>query len=220
MRTSSVSTDATAATQSPAPSAAKAAEALTASATPGSNAYRIGPLDVLEMTVFKVPELSRVAQVAETGTANFPLVGEVAVVGRTAQEVERDLARQLGAKYLQKPEITLAVKEYNSQRVTIEGAVKKPGVFPIRGKATLLQFLAQAEGLDPNASTDVLVFRQLPGGKKAAARFSVSDIRAGTTPDPVMQSGDVVVVSSSLAKETFNNFVKLLPLATVFITLL
>ena len=198
----------------------KAAESLTVSATPGSNAYRIGPLDVLELSVFKVQELSRVVQVADTGTANFPLVGEITVVGRTAQEVERDLTKQLGAKYLQRPEVTLSVKEYNSQRVTVEGAVKKPGVFPIRGKATLLQFLAMAEGLDPTASTDVLVFRQLADGKKAAARFDVSSIRDGSAPDPTMQSGDVVVVSTSFGKEAFNNFIKVLPLVSVFVTLL
>ena len=201
------------------PSAAKAAEQLTASATPGSNAYKIGPLDVLEISVFKVPEMSKSVQVADSGTANFPLVGDIQVVGRTAQQVERDLAAKLGAKYLQNPQVTLFVKEYNSQRVTIEGAVKKPGVFPIRGHGSLMQFIAMAEGLDPDAGSEVVIFRQTDG-KRVAGRFDIARIRAGEAADPPMQSGDVIVVQSSMMKETFNNFIKVLPLVGAFATIL
>jgi polysaccharide biosynthesis/export protein len=200
-------------------SAAKAAAQLTASATPGSNAYKIGALDVLEISVFKVPEMSKSVQVADSGTANFPLVGDIQVVGRTAQQVERDLAAKLGAKYLQNPQVTLFVKEYNSQRVTIEGAVKKPGVFPIRGQGSLMQFIAMSEGLDPNAGSEVVIFRQVDG-KRVAGRFDISQIRSGDAPDPPLQSGDVIVVQSSLMKETFNNFIKVLPLVGVFATVL
>ena len=97
---------------------AHAADKLTSAATPGSSGYKVGPLDVVEFSVFKVPELTRTVQVAETGTVNLPLVGEVHAAGRTAQEIERELARTLGAKYLQSPQVTILVKEYNSQRVT------------------------------------------------------------------------------------------------------
>ena len=130
------------------------AEALTAVATPGSNAYKIGPQDTIEIAVFKVPDLSRTVQVADSGTVNLPLIGDVVAAGKTAQQLERDLVKKYGGKYLQSPQVTVSVKEYNSQRVTIEGAVKKPGVYPIRGKASLLQFIATAEGLDPNAEFD------------------------------------------------------------------
>src|SRR5262249_36268086 len=95
--------------------AARAAERLTSAATPGSSGYKIGALDVVEFSVFKVPELTRTAQVAETGTINLPLVGEVKAAGRTAQELERELAKKLGAKYLQSPQVSILIKEYNSQ---------------------------------------------------------------------------------------------------------
>jgi polysaccharide biosynthesis/export protein len=196
----------------------KAVETLTAVATPGNTAYRVGALDVLEISVFKAPELSKSVQVADSGTVNLPLLDDVQASGRTAQEIERDIAAKLGSKYLQKPQVTVYVKEYNSQRITIEGAVKKPGVFPVRGGNTLLQYIAMAEGLDPNSDSTVLVFRTTDG-KRSAAKFDVSEIRSGKAKDPALQSGDVVVAATSAVKEVFNNFIKVLPLASVFAAL-
>jgi polysaccharide export outer membrane protein len=196
--------------------ASLAADKLTSAAKPGSTGYKIGPLDVLEFSVFKVPELQRVAQVAETGTINLPLVGEVQVAGKTAQQVERDLTSKLGAKYLQSPQVTILVKEFNSQRVTIEGAVKTPGVQPLRGQTSLLQVVAQAGGLDSSVSdSTVLVFRQIDG-KRAAARFDMAKIRSGEAQDPTVLAGDVIVAPTSAMKETFNYVLKAIPLATVF----
>ncbi|MFV0296596.1 MAG: polysaccharide biosynthesis/export family protein [Hyphomicrobiaceae bacterium] len=177
--------------------------------------YRIGPQDVLEISVFKVPELSKSVQVADTGTINLPLVGDVQASGRTAQAIERELATRLGEKYLKHPQVTVFVKEYNSQRFTVEGSVKKPGVFPYRGRATLLQAISLAEGLDAVSDTNVIVFRNI-NGKRAAAKFDIADIRAGKTDDPVIRSGDVVVVETSSAKELFNTVLKALPIAGVF----
>ena len=141
-------------------------------------------------------------------------VGEIPAAGKTAQEVERDLTAKLSAKYLQKPQVTVYVKEYNSRRVTIEGAVRKPGVFPIRGKTSLLQLVATAEGLDPNADSTVVVFRQVDG-KRSAAKFELDDIRGGQAEDPVIKPDDVIVVSNSTIKETFNTILKALPVANV-----
>ena len=95
--------------------------------------------------------MSKSVQVADSGTINLPLVGEVPAAGMTAQDVERSLTRKLGAKYLQNPQVTVYVREYNSQRVTIEGAVKSQGVYPIRGRSSLMQMIATAGGLDPKS---------------------------------------------------------------------
>ncbi len=195
--------------------ARKSADQMTAVASPESSAYRIGPLDVLDVSVFKVPELSKTAQVSEVGTINYPLVGEVRAAGLTAREVEVSLTKTLGEKYLQKPQVTVFVKEYNSQRVTIEGAVKKPGVYPIQGGLTLLQLLAVAQGTDPVSDDTVLIFRQ-ESGKRSAARFTLSELRSGGASDPALRAGDVVVANSSALKEGFNNVIKAIPLAGVF----
>ncbi len=190
--------------------AGKSASALVGAASPGSSAYKIGPLDVLDISVFNVPELSKSVQVADSGTVNLPLVGDVPATGRTAQDVERDLTKQLGAKYLQSPQVTVFVKEYNSQRVTIEGAVKKPGVYPIKGKGSLLQYVATAEGPTEMADSDVLVFRDA-GGKRTAAKFNLDDIRSGKADDPPIQQGDLIVLNTSGLKTVYQSVMKTLP---------
>lgn len=195
------------------------AHQLTAASDPNSAAYRIGPLDVLDISVFRVPELSKTVQVAATGTINLPLVGELPAAGRTAQDIERDLTKRLGAKYLQSPQVNVNIKEYNSQRVTIDGAVKKPGVYPIRGNATLLQMIATAEGLTETAQTDVAVFRNR-GVKRLAAKFDIDAIREGRENDPQISQGDLIVISDSTLKTTYQGLLKALPVTSIFVTLL
>ena len=146
---------------------------------------------------------------------NLPLVGEVGAAGKTAREVERELTKSLGAKYLQKPQVTIFIKEYNSQRITIEGAVNRPGVFPIQGGMSLLQAVAMAQGLKDISDNTVLVFRRSKGERKAA-RFDVSDIRTGDAEDPQLMAGDIVVAGKSTLKEGFNGFLKALPITGLF----
>jgi polysaccharide export outer membrane protein len=199
--------------------ATKTAVKLTDVSNPKSTAYKIGPLDVLEISVFKVPELSRTVQVASSGTINLPLVGEVPAAGRTARDIEHDLTKRLGTKYLQSPQVNVFVKEYNSQRVTVDGSVKKPGVYPIRGDATLLQMIATAEGLTDTAKSEVVIFRTVDG-KRSAAKFDLDEIRAGKSKDPQIVEGDLIVVDDSTMKSAWQNLIKAIPLSTLFVTLL
>jgi polysaccharide export outer membrane protein len=195
--------------------AAQAADQVIAASTPGSAAYKIGPMDVLDISVFKVPELSRSVVVSGTGTVNLPLVGEMVASGMTTRQMEHSLAAKLGAKYLQNPQVTVVVKEYNSQRVTISGEIKKPGVYPIMGQTSLLQLVAMAGGFEASSDSTVLVLRQ-NDGKRSAAKFNVSDIQKGRADDPTMQAGDVVVAGTSTLKKGFNSILKALPIAGAF----
>jgi polysaccharide export outer membrane protein len=195
--------------------AARLAEATKAKV---ANSYLIGPHDVLEVSVFKVPELTKSVQVADAGTINLPLVGEVPAAGRTAQAVEQDLTAKLGGKYLQSPQVSVFVKEFNSQRITVDGSVKKPGVFPYRASVSLLQAIAMADGLDKDSDSSIVVFRN-KAGKQEAARFDVSEIREGRQQDPKLEPGDMVVAGSSMIKTVFNNVMKALPVAGFFLGL-
>ena len=161
--------------------------------------------------MFQAPDLSKTVEVADNGTIDLPLLGETPAAGKTAQELQRDLNSKLGAKYLQNPQTTVKVKEFNSNRVTVSGAVKSPGVFPYKGE-TLLQFVTMAGGLAPEANSMVLVLRQ-NNGKRSAAKFNIADIQNGNASDPPMQSGDVIVADTSAMKKGLNNILKVLPLA-------
>jgi len=194
--------------------ASQAADTLTAVAKPGNSAYKIGPLDVLEISVFKVPDLNKTVQVAEDGSINYPLIGDVHAAGKTARELEQDLKKQLGAKYVRDPQVTVMMKEYNSQRVTISGSVKTSGVYAIKGNTSLMQVVAMAGDIDTSTdSGDVVVFRTIDG-QRSAAKFDIDDIKAGKAEDPQMLPGDIIVVNSSATKVALSNVLKVLPLAT------
>ena len=96
---------------------------------PGSATYQIGVQDVLEVVVFKVPELTRNVQVSDSGTINLPLIGELQAAGLTSQEVEHRASQAAGRELFEEPASQYFVKEYNSQRVTIEGSVRTPASF-------------------------------------------------------------------------------------------
>lgn len=174
-------------------------------ASPASEDYRLGPLDVIEVSVFEVPELTKTLQVSSGGEISLPLIGRIDVGGRMVSEVEREIEQKLAKDYLQSPQVSVFVKEYTSQRITVEGAVNNPGVFPISGRTTLLQALAMAKGPDRTADeSGVIVFRT-DGDTKTAAVFDIGPIRTGETPDPVLVAGDVVVVDQSAGKTAWRN---------------
>jgi len=194
--------------------ASETARKLTAAATPGSIAYRIGPLDMLEVSVFKVPDLSKAVQVGDDGNISYPLIGEVPAAGRTTHELERDLAKRLGDKYLRSPQVTVLVREYNSQRITVEGSVKNSGVYPMKGRTSLVQGIAMAGGIDTTiGSGDVVIFRVIDG-KRSVARFDIDEIKKGKAEDPELQPNDVVVADASQAKVVLHNVLSVLPAAT------
>jgi len=165
-----------------------------------SGDYRIGPLDVLDISVFQVPDLTKTVQVSANGIIRLPLIGEVKAAGKTPGNLEREIANELGAKYLQSPQVSVSVKEATSQRVTVEGAVKSPGVYPLVGQPTLLQTIVQAGGLDRVADKRGIVIFRTISGKRNAAKFDYAAIRDGKAEDPIIAGGDIIVVDESGSK--------------------
>jgi polysaccharide export outer membrane protein len=182
----------------------------------GVSEYRVGPQDLIEITVFQVPDLSRTVRVNSGGQISLPLIGVLQVGGLTIPEFENLIAKDLSAKYLQNPQVTAFVKEYASQRVTLEGAFTKPGIYPLTGRTTLLQAIALGGGLDRVADPKgVVIFRQI-GGKKMGAVFDVRNIRAGKDEDPLLYGDDVVVVEESASKSALRRFIEAMPVLGVF----
>lgn len=199
---------------------AASAPVFTGSLAAAPSEYRIGPADILEVTVFDVPNLSRVAQVNSSGRIALPLIGTVAAAGKSVAALEAEITAALAATYLQSPQVSVFLKEAASQRVTVGGAVRQPGVFPVTGEVTLLQMIALARGLDPVADArNVLVFRTL-GGQRTAARFDFAAISAGKAEDPAIRAGDIVIVEESGAKAAWRNITQALPVISIFSPLL
>ena len=162
--------------------------------------YRLAPMDVVDVTVYDVPNLSRTAQVSAAGFISLPLVNDVKASGRTTDQLQHDIAAKLKKDFMQSPQVFVSVKEYNSQRVTVDGAVAKPGVFPMKGKTTLVEAIASAGGLsDMGSPSGIYVLRKVDG-KKMAARFDLNEIRKGLKDDPVLRAGDIVMVDESGGK--------------------
>lgn len=186
------------------------------SATTLDEDYRIAPLDTLSVNVFQVADLSGQYKVDLVGNIAMPLVGNVRVVDMTTVQLQDYLAQELGKSYLTNPRVAVGVIESAGSKVTVEGAVKNPGVYPVYGKLTLLQAIALASGPDEFANPKrVAIFRQIEGRRMGAA-FDLTTIRGGEDPDPAIYRGDIIVVDGSRAKRNFQDFVRSMPIFNVF----
>lgn len=178
--------------------------------------YRIAPLDVIHVSIFQVPDLSGDYQVDLTGTITLPLVGNVKVVDMTTQQVNQRLTQLYGARYLQHPDVNVGVKSSSTRVVTVDGAVRNAGQFPVTGPLTLVQVVALAHGTDESANPHrVAVFRTIQGQRMAAA-FDLTAIRRGQAEDPRIFAGDIVVVDGSKVKSVWQTILTSLPIFTIF----
>ena len=129
--------------------------------TPAMSAqeYRIGPEDVLNINVFEAQELNREVRVSAGGEISLPLLGSVRAAGLTPRELEFVLQELLHRTYMKDPHVSVFVREMQSHPVSVMGAVRRPGVFQIRGSKTLLEVLSLAEGLADDAGETVIILR-------------------------------------------------------------
>ena len=177
--------------------------------------YYVGPLDKLNIDVFGIPELTqREVQVDSEGRLSFPLAGTMNVAGLTPPEIEQLLVQRLRVAHVRQPQVTVNLKEMISQRLTIEGEVKKPGLYPITGKMTLLRAIALSEGTTEFSKlNDVVVFRSVDG-KNYAALYNLNAIRHGAYQDPDVYPGDIVMVGESRGRRLFKDLLQVVPVLT------
>jgi polysaccharide export outer membrane protein len=157
--------------------------------------YRVGPNDLLDIEVLDLENSKRTVRVNAAGAITLPLIGAVNVAGLTAQEVEVRLAAKYSEKYLQNPQVSVFIKEFTTERITLDGAVARPGIYPLTGQITLLRAIALAGGFGPIAeSSEVMLFRVNEKGERQVAMFDVDKIRAGKSDDPIIKGDDLIVV--------------------------
>jgi polysaccharide biosynthesis/export protein len=179
--------------------------------------YRIATGDLLSMTVFQVEALTKDYRVDLAGNVSVPLIGDVPAVGRTTAELRQEIATRLGARYLRNPDVTLSVKESTSNNITLEGGVRRPGLFPVTGPMTLIQGVALAGGIDPQQGNPrrLAIFRRIQGQRMAAA-FDLVSIRRGEMPDPEIYPGDIIIVESNNRRGLFQDILQSLPVFALF----
>ena len=174
--------------------------------------YKIAPLDTLHVNVFQVGDLTGDYDVDLTGTISMPLVGTVKVVDLTTRQVDDKLKQLLAEKYLQHPDVSVAVKASSTRVVTVTGAVSQAGIFPVTGSLTLEQAVALAHGTSQDANPHrVAIFRTIRGQRMAAA-FDLQSIGRGQMQDPRVYAGDIIVVDGSSVKSTWSNIIQSVPL--------
>jgi len=141
----------------------------------GDAEFKLGPDDVVEVFVYKEPELSPTVVVRPDGKISLPLIGELMVNGKSALELQREVTQKL-AQYIAEPSVNVIVKEVNSAKVSVLGEVKTPGMYKIKDRATILDAVALAGGFTEYARRDkVTLIRIEPNGQQHRIQINVED---------------------------------------------
>ena len=161
--------------------------------------YIIGPEDVLEITVWRNADLSKVVTVRPDGKVSLPLIGDVEAVGKPAGQLADLIATRL-KEYKENPQVSIVVQQVNSYAIYVMGEVTRPGKFPLKSKTTLLQAITLAGGFTPNAARNKLVVFRFgdKGQKDIKIKASYDDIilRDSSLQNIELKPGDTIVVPS------------------------
>jgi polysaccharide biosynthesis/export protein len=193
------------------------------SAAPAGDApygWAVSPLDIIKVTVFRVPDLSGEYQVNTRGEVDLPLIGTVDARGKSPDQFAASLEQIYSQRYLNEPDITVQIKKTSQHDITVEGGVLQPGIYPLQGRTTLLGAIALARGMNPDNANPrrVAIFRK-SGGQTTAAAFDVIAIRHGEMVDPVVYPGDTIVVDSTQLRALYRDFIQSVSAFAIFATL-
>ena len=161
--------------------------------------YQIGAKDLLEISVFEVPELNITVRVSENGLINLPLLGEVKAEGLNRFDLEKRIAASLEKNYLKNAQVTIFIKEFQSKKISVMGAVKNPGMHDLIGRQSLLQVISMAGGLSEQASDTVVIFRHFKNVPSQSLVIKLDDVLLKANPKyniPIFP-GDIINVPGS-----------------------
>ena len=173
--------------------------AQTKTGTGQSYEYQIGAKDLLEISVFEVPELNITVRVSENGMVTLPLLGEVKAEGLNRSDLEKKIATMLEKNYLKNAQVTIFIKEFQSKKISVMGAVKNPGMLDLIGRQSLLQVISMAGGLSEQASDTVVIFRQFKNVPNRSLMIKLDDLLLKANPKyniPIFP-GDIINVPGS-----------------------
>ena len=158
--------------------------------------YTVKPGDVLEISVWKEPELQGPVLVRPDGAFSFPLVGEVDARNRSVSQIQKTVVERLG-RYISDPVVSVTVKEIKGNKVYVIGQVNKPGEFIVNPRVDVMQALSMAGGATAFAALgDIIILRRAPGGVQSSLRFDYNSVVKGRALEQNIEltAGDTVVV--------------------------
>jgi polysaccharide export outer membrane protein len=157
--------------------------------------YVIGPQDVIDVSVWKDAELTRIVPVRPDGKISLPLLNEMQAAGLTPEQLQQQITQGL-KKYMTDPIVTVIMNQINSQRVYITGEVTKAGAYPLLPQMTILQALSSAGGFTQFANMKKIYMFRTVDGKQVKFPFNYKDVINGKNTDQnvVLKPGDTIVV--------------------------
>lgn len=177
----------------------------------------IAPNDELSISVFREPDLSLERAIVDSnGEVQIPLLGSVPASGQTAADFARNLENRFGARYLVNPSVTVAITEAALSRVTVTGAVSKPGVYDMPSRISLIDAVALASGPTNVAKFDQVVVFRRNNGQRVGALFNLGAINAGAANDVEILPGDQVIVGTDNMKQLYRDALTAAPLISIF----
>ena len=187
------------------------------------DAYVIGREDVLDISVWQSPDLTKVLTIQSDGTIDYPILGSLQAAGLTPPQLAGILREKLAQGYVKDPKVTVSVKEYNSKKVLVFGEVAKPGLYKLRGEIPLLEFLFMVGGVNqdakrmtvirpPKVSEDAIPSALLPASRGDASLESAAPIeidliallsKGDLSQNIMIRPGDSVYVASGTGQKYY-----------------
>ena len=164
----------------------------------GAKKFSLGTGDVIDIKVFREPELAGVYRVNAYTEINFPLIGQVKLQGKDPYQISEEIRARLANGYLQNPQVTVFVREYNSQKVHVLGQVAKAGSQGFQPGMTIIQAVASAGGFTKLAATNRVRVTRVVKGSERKYVIPVGDIRTGNAPDFSLLPGDIVYIPEAI----------------------
>ena len=159
-----------------------------------TDAFRIGPEDILDVQVWKNSDLSRTVPVRPDGMISLPLVNDIQAAGLTPTDLRLQITQRL-AEFVPSPEVSVIVREGHSVKVAVLGAVRMPGLYEVKSPATVLEMLARAQGLNEFADRGRIVVLRQHSGTTTRIPFNYRQVAEGSDQDNFsVRPGDIIVV--------------------------
>ncbi len=164
-----------------------------------SSEYIIGAEDVLDITVWRNPDLSKQVQVRPDGRISMPIIRDIVAVGKTPTQLADEMTVKL-KEYVQNPVVAISLNQVNSSSIFLLGEIANPGKYPLKSKTTLLQGITMAGGFKESAARNqIVIFRfteTAPGMKRFTASYDDIVLRSGISDNFELKPGDTLVVPS------------------------